>query len=180
MEKNPRLASINRFRKRAVEWANDSERGERFARWLGKATGGLQLRLLFRPGTAIPWTPLKKPLAQATVAIVTTGGVHLCSDQPFKLKSDATFRVIPRSAMAQNLCITHDHYDRRDAGRDLNLVFPLERLLELEKEGVIGRVANENYGFGFVKNPMELLAPGRKVGKMLKQADVDLVILVPA
>jgi hypothetical protein len=39
----------------------------------------------------------------AESACVTTGGVHLCSDRPFNLSDDATFRIIPRSARAQDL-----------------------------------------------------------------------------
>ncbi len=123
---------------------------------------------------------MHKPLAQLTVALVTTGGVHLCSDLPFKMASDNTFRLIPRSATSDQLCISHDHYDRRDAARDMNLVFPLEGLLELEQESVIGHVADVHYGFGFVKDPLELIEPGRKVGSMLKEAGVDLALLVPA
>ncbi len=58
--------------------------------------------------------------------------------------------------------------------------FRLERLLELEAAGIIGLVADTHYGFGFVQDPRDLLAPGRKVGRLLAQAQVDLVILVPA
>jgi len=71
-------------------------------------------------------------------------------------------------------------YDHRYASRDLNLIFPLERLLELEAAGVIGRVADVHYGFGFVQDPRDLLPLGRQVGKLLAQVGVDLVILVPA
>src|SRR5205823_13649111 len=85
------------------------------------------------------------PVAQATIAIVSTAGVHLCSDKPFDLETDASFRIIPRTASSTQVCLTHEHYDRRDALRDLNLVFPLERLIELEAEGTIGRVANVHY-----------------------------------
>jgi hypothetical protein len=56
----------------------------------------------------------------------------------------------------------------------------LERLLELETEGVIGRVADVHYGFGFTHDPLDLLAPGHNVGSLLAQAGVHLVVLVPA
>jgi D-proline reductase (dithiol) PrdB len=164
-----------------VRLANDTEWGEHFAYWVGKAAGGLQLRLeKLRSAGEIPWTPLRRPIAQATVAVITTGGVHLCIDKPFNLKTDASFRAIPRSASSADLCITHEHYDRRDALRDLNLIFPLERLLEMEAADIVGRVADVHYGFGFVHDPRDLLVPGRQVGKLLAQAGVDFVILVPA
>ena len=123
MNEQTRLTPISRWRERLVRLANDTEWGEHLAYWVGKVAGGLQLRLeKLRPAGEIPWTPLRRPIAQATVAIVTTGGVHLCTDESFDLKTDASFRAIPRSASSADLCITHEHYDRRDALRDLNLM----------------------------------------------------------
>ena len=181
MKEDTRLTPISRWRERLVRLANDTEWGEHLARWVGKVAGGLQLRLeRINPSGDIPWTLLKRPVAQASIAIVSTAGVHLCSDKPFDLQTDTSFRIIPRTSSSTEVCLTHEHYDRRDALRDLNLVFPLERLLELEAEGTIGRVAGVHYGFGFIHNPEDLLAPGRKIGPLLAQAAVDLVILVPA
>ena len=182
MNERDRLTPIGRRRERGLRWTNESAWGERVARWMGSALGGLQLRLerIHPSSSDIPWTPLSRPLAQATVALVSTAGIHLCADTPFALKSDTSFRVIPRTARPTDLCITHEHYDRRDAARDPNLVFPLERLLELEAEGIVGRVADMHYGFGFTDDPLDLLAPGREVGALLAQAGVDLALLVPA
>ena len=181
MNEQTRLTPMSRWRERLVRLTNDTQWGKHFAYWLGKTTGSLQLRLeKLRPAGEIPWTPLRRPIAQATVAVIATGGVHLCSDAPFDLKKEASFRAIPRNASSADLCITHETYDRRDASRDLNLIFPLERLLELEAAGVIGRAADVHYGFGLVQDPRDLLALGRQVGKLLAQAGVDLAILVPA
>ncbi len=180
MSTDNRLPHGNRVREALVHWADVSPLGQRMAYWIGKTAGGAQLRLKLKAGRDIPWTPLKKPLSEATVALVTTGGVYCCADQPFNMVSDASFRAIPRAAKSDELCIAHDHYDRRDAARDINLIFPLERLLELEQEGVIGHVADVQYGFGFTKDPLELIKPGHKIGKLLKSAGIDLVVLVPA
>ncbi len=46
----------------------------------------------------IPWSVPRKPLREAVLAIVTTGGVHLRSDPPFDMSDpngDPTFREIP-------------------------------------------------------------------------------------
>ena len=181
MSKHNRVTpATSSLRERMLQLTNDTKWGQHFAYWLGKAAGGLQFRLKVRSSGEIPWTPLKRPLAEATVAILTTGGVHCCADKPFDIESDATFRAIPRTATSADLCITHEHYDRRDAARDLNLIFPLERVLELEAEGIVGRVADVHYTFGFTHNPQELLLPGHKVGTLFAQAHVDLVVLVPA
>ncbi len=167
------------MREALVRWINASPFGQSVGYWLGKTLGGLQLRLL-KPTGDIPWAPLKKPLSEATIALITTGGVHLCTNKPFNTATDSSYRTIPRTATSEELCITHNNYDRRDAARDLNLIFPLQRLLELEQEGAIGHVADVHYGFGFTRNPRMLIAPGRQVGKELAQAGVDLALLVPA
>lgn len=180
MSKQRITPSTNPLREYVVRWADRSERGERFARWVGRAAGGFQLRHKVRLSEQIPWTPLKRPLAEATVAIVATGGIHGCYDRPFNPESDATYRAILRTAISDDLCITHERYDRRDAARDLNLVFPLERLLELEAEGIVGHVADIHYSLGFTDNPQELLPVGHRIGSLLAQANVDLALLVPA
>ena len=179
--KDTRLTPIQWWRERFLPLTTDTRWGQRFAYWLGKTLGGLEFRLKRVPTSEnIPWVPLRRPVTETTVALVTTGGVHPCSEKPFNLRSDATFRVIPRTASPDELCITHEHYDRRDAVADLNLIFPLERLLELEARGIIGRVAHDHYGFGFVEEPQDMLATGHQVGVLLAQAQVDLAILVPA
>ncbi|MBF0292595.1 MAG: hypothetical protein HQK86_10620, partial [Nitrospinae bacterium] len=105
---------------------------------------------------ATPWTPVVKPLSEMTVALITTAGVHLKTDRPFDMNNksgDGSFRVINSSVAPDNLTITHDYYDHSDADRDVNIVFPLERLRELAAEGVIGAVAKRHYGFmGHIEN----------------------------
>jgi D-proline reductase (dithiol) PrdB len=161
-----------------ARWLSASERGQAVGRRLSKTIALPQLKRLSTG--AIPWTPLRRPIAEATVAIVTTSGVHLRRDTPFTLSGDASFRIIPRDATAADLAISHQAYDRTDALRDINLVFPLERLRELAAEGIIGRVADEHFGFGLNGSAKELLAPGRAVGRRLAGAHVDLALLVPA
>jgi hypothetical protein len=68
--------------------------GTAFGRWIGKVIALPQLRKL--AVGEIPWAPLRKPLSECTVALVSTGGVHLRSDRPFNLNGDPTFRVIRR------------------------------------------------------------------------------------
>jgi hypothetical protein len=122
--------------------------GTAFGRWISKVIALPQLRRLVVG--EVPWTPLRKPVSASTVVLISTGGVHLQSDHPFNLNSDPTFRVIPKAARPADLAISHQAYDRTDALRDINLVFPIERLRELEAERVIGRLAEDHYGFGLM------------------------------
>lgn len=152
--------------------------GTAFGRWISRVIALPQLRKL--AVGAVPWTPLRKPLADCTVALISTGGVHLRSDRPFNLNGDPTFRVIPKSALSSDLAISHQAYDRTDALKDINLVFPLERLRELESERVIGRLSEEHYGFGLMGSAGRLLPAITQVARRIRQSGVDLALLVPA
>ena len=176
--RDPELTRLNPVVERLSHWVSGTARGQAFGCWVSRALALPQLRRLV--GGEIPWTPLHRPVREATVVLVTTTGVHLRRDPPFNPGSDSSFRVIPADAQPGDLAITHQAYDRGDAQRDINLVFPLQRLRELAAAGVIGRLAPEHYGFGLVDRGAALIGPGREVASRLSDADVDLALLVPA
>ncbi len=152
--------------------------GTAFGHWISKIIALPQLRRL--AVGEVPWTPLRKPLSESTVVLISTGGVHLRSDRPFNLNSDPTFRVIPKGAQPADLAISHQAYDRTDALRDINLVFPIERLRELEAEGIIGRLAEDHYGFGLMGSAKRLMPAIKEVARRISESGVDLALLVPA
>jgi len=174
----PARTRAGRLNELFARWFSNTASGGRFARWLSKTIALPQLRRL--TDETIPWTPLRKPLSECKVVLLTTGGVHLRGDKPFNLNSDSTFRIIPRDARAGDLAISHQAYDRTDALKDINLVFPLERLSELEANHVIGRLADEHYGFGLEGNAQKLIPSIKEVARRISQASVDLALLVPA
>ena len=134
----------------------------------------------------IPWTPVRKPLRDSKVAIVTTAGVHHRDQRPFDMRDqngDPTFRVIDATKPLSDLMITHDYYDHADADRDINIVFPVERLREFEEEGVIDKPADRHYGFmGHVVGPhIETLVnrTAPETAERLSADGVDIVLLTP-
>jgi len=152
--------------------------GTSFGRWISRAIALPQLRKLV--DGEIPWAPMAKSLAESTVALISTGGVHLRSDRPFNLNGDPGFRVIPKATSPADLAISHQAYDRTDALKDINLVFPLERVRELAAEGVIGGLAADHYGFGLMGSARRLLPAIKEVARRISESGVDLVLLVPA
>jgi len=135
----------------------------------------------------IPWTEPQKPLREAVMALVTTGGVHLKTQLPFNMddhNGDPSFREIPADTSADLLTITHDYYDHRDADKDLNLVFPLQRLQELVKSAALGALHTPVYSLmGHIDGPhlnilQEETAP--TIARKLADAKVDYALLVPA
>ncbi len=95
----------------------------------------------------IPYTPNRRPLGDTTVALVTTAGVHLRSQEPFNPEGEKDFRVIPGDVDPADLVISHPYYDHADADRDIDCVFPIDRLQELAGDGVIAAVNNLHVGF---------------------------------
>ena len=134
----------------------------------------------------IPWTPVTKSLAESKVAIVTTAGVHHKDQTPFDMgdpDGDPSYRIIDLQKTASNLMITHDYYDHSDADRDINIVFPIQRLQEFEKEKVIGRAANVHYSFmGHItgRHILTLISStAPAVARRLMGDNVDAVLLTP-
>lgn len=134
----------------------------------------------------IPWTPVKKPLNESIVALVTTAGVHLRSQKPFDMldkEGDPSYMEIPSATPRPEYMITHDYYDHTDADRDLNIVFPIDRLREMEKSGAIKGLARNNYSFmghidgRHIDTLIRKTAP--EVARLLKREGVDVALLTP-
>lgn len=101
----------------------------------------------------IPWAPMKKPLSECTVALITTAGVARNDDAPFDQDGerrnpwwgDPSYRIIPRSATERDVRLYHMHIDTRFGQQDLDVVLPLRRLDELAREGVVGQSADDHF-----------------------------------
>ena len=134
-----------------------------------------------------PWATLSKELKECKMALVTTAGVHLRCQPPFNMQDkdgDPTFRGIPFWVDTQDLTITHNYYAHRDADQDINVVFPIQRLRELEAEGIIGGIAPRHFSFmGHItgRHLGKLIKrTGPEVARMLKEDEADAVFLTPA
>lgn len=126
----------------------------------------------------IPYTPFKKELSQATLALVSVAGVHLNSQEPFNLEDDATIRIIPGDARAADLRIAHQHYNHTDADLDPNIMFPIDRARELAAEGFIAGLNDRHYSLGYaqdLRTIYERVAP--EVAEALYQSQTDIVLL---
>ena len=138
----------------------------------------------------IPWAPLPRPLADCTVALISSGGIALKNDRPFDQEGerqnpwwgDPSYRVLPRTATAHDVGVYHLHIDPSFALQDLNCLLPLQRLLELEEAKVIGRSALHHYSFmGYILEPETLLDESvPAIIRHLRDDQVDVVVLVPA
>lgn len=130
----------------------------------------------------MPFVLFNTPIKEATIALVTTAGVHLKTQEIFEVEDgDPSVRFIPSDCSEDDLMISHTHFDRTDADEDVNCVFPLSRLKELAIDGTIGAVAPTHYGLmGYIPDTIPLIE--ETIPKMIAQLQaekVDAVILNP-
>jgi D-proline reductase (dithiol) PrdB len=138
----------------------------------------------------IPWTPMSKPLDQTTLALVTSAGISLKSDPPFVMErekreplwGDRSFRMIPRETTEKDIDVNRLHINTTYIKQDINVILPLTRMAEFEKEGVIGRLAATAYSFyGFQWQSTQFLSEAfEPISKRMKLERVEAVFVTPA
>ena len=141
------------------------------------------------PGV-IPFTPLRKPLRECTVALVSTAGVARNDDRPFDQEGerrnpwwgDPSFRAIPLGTTEKDVRLYHMHIDPRFGESDLDVVLPMRRLTELSLENFVGRPAPTHYStMGYILEPAELVektAPA--IVERMRAEGIDAAALFPA
>ena len=154
-----------------------------------------QTSTLFRPDFPdSPFAPLGKPLRDATVALFSSGAIYLDDQDPY-YPTELTYeqavrdvrkaterfpslRMIPAETPEERFRVGHVAYDIRAAQKDINVIFPLTRLRELAKEGVIGSLAEHNYSYHGLTNLPRLMQESAPAwAQMLKDEHVDAVFL---
>ena len=133
-----------------------------------------------------PWAACRKPLREATVAVVTTAGLTLPDQTPFddaKRGGDWSWREIPGDADVASLRESHrsETFDHTGIRSDPNLGLPLDRLRELAKDGTLGAVHRRHASFmGSITAPGRLMRTSApEVATWLENDRVDAVLLVP-
>lgn len=121
------------------------------------------------------------PLADATVAIVSTAGLHRRDDPPFNIGA-VDYRILPADVDFGDVTLSHisANFDRSAFQQDPNIMFPLDRLREMEAAGEIGGVSTWHYSFmGAQPNHEALIETGEEVGRLLAADGVDVALLIP-
>jgi D-proline reductase (dithiol) PrdB len=120
------------------------------------------------------------PLAKRRVAVVSSAGLLRRGERPF-VSGDTDYRAIPVDTPADQILMSHVsvNFDRTAFQRDINVVFPLERLQAMARAGSIGSVAATHYSFMGASDPRGMEANARAVAGRLKSDSVDAVLLTP-
>ena len=120
------------------------------------------------------------PLAERRVAVVTSAGLVRRGERPF-VSGDVDYRVLPADTPASQILMSHAsvNFDRTAFQRDINVVFPLDRLRAMVATGAIGSLAATHYSFMGATDPRGMEANARAVAGRLKSDRVDAVLLTP-
>ena len=159
-------------------------------KWLPPSLKGYFQNMPVPAAESLPWAPLGKPLSEAKIALVTTAGINVRGlEPPFDYEreqkepmwGDPTYRRIPRDVRQEQIQTGHLHINNDDIAQDVNVALPLQRMIELEGEGVIGSLAETNYSFmGYQPDTREWREHyGPEVAQKLKDERVDGVLLTP-
>lgn len=120
------------------------------------------------------------PLAEATVAVVTTAALHHPEQEDFS-GNDAGYRVLDGTRRDYQLGHWSPNFDTIGFAYDMNVVMPLDRLDELAERGVIGKVADQH--LAYAGNQFDLSAIQMDTGpagaKWMKEQGIDVVLLTP-
>jgi D-proline reductase (dithiol) PrdB len=152
--------------------------------WIGKDIPEEQF------GGHIPWTPLKKPISETAFALMTSAGISMKTDPPFDMErekrepewGDPTSRKITANAGPADIDVNHLHINTDYIKQDINVILPLTRFQEFEKEGIIGRLAATSYSYygyqpPYPKELLEETAPA--VADSMREEGVEAVLLTP-
>ncbi|MEM7330506.1 MAG: glycine/sarcosine/betaine reductase selenoprotein B family protein [Chloroflexota bacterium] len=112
-----------------------------------------------------PFTPLKKPVNEMRIGLLTSTGHFVEGDdpEPFGVKGmtqlEATARImdflkhapelseVPLETPNEQLCVRHGGYDIRGVQADRNVALPIDRMRELDVEGMVGTAVSPAYSF---------------------------------
>ena len=127
------------------------------------------------------WCPLKKPISESRVALLSSAALRLATQEPFVPREDLSYRRVASDPKAGEIIIDHHSGIGRVPKEDPEIVFPRTALAKLVDERIVGMLSPFHLSFmGGLRRHREIeddLAPA--LAQELKQAEVDLALLVP-
>jgi D-proline reductase (dithiol) PrdB len=133
----------------------------------------------------VPLARLEKPLSESRLTFVSTAGVQPKNSMPFDTVhpvGDYTFRRVPSRSKPSDLEIHQLKYPTAGAKRDLNVIFPIERLQELADKKVIGELTKNFFSFiGYNMNAERLEQTlAEDIADAVQAEKPDAALLAPA
>ncbi|HET6976873.1 MAG TPA: glycine/sarcosine/betaine reductase selenoprotein B family protein [Pyrinomonadaceae bacterium] len=157
----------------------------RFAGWRPSAGDELGSDYPFVKNRRAPFTPARRALPMLNLALISSAGAYIDGTTPFDTSaanSDLSFREIPIEVEESDLKFAARGYDPAAVQKDVNSELPVTRLLEFEKNGIIGQLNPVFWSFsGFIPDAAKVaddLCP--KLVERVRRYEVQAALLVPA
>lgn len=132
-----------------------------------------------------PFTPARRALPMLNLALISSAGAYIDGTPAFDTNAtngDTSFREIPIEVEQSDLRFAARGYDPTAVQEDANSELPVARLLEFEKNGIIGQLNPVFWSFsGFIPDAGRLvdeLVP--KLVERVRRYEVQAALLVPA
>ena len=120
------------------------------------------------------------PLAQRRVAVVTSAALHPRSAPPF-LPGSAEYRALSADLPAGDLVMSHVsiNYDRTGWQRDVNTIYPLDRLREMAADGVIAGITETHFSVMGSTDPATMRATAAAMAAHMHAERCSAVLFCP-
>lgn len=138
------------------------------------------------PAPSFPEIPAPPPvvdLTKARVAIVTDGGLVPAGNpdniSAWAATSWGAYDISGHDGLeGEDYEVSHRGYDTRYVEEDPDRLVPVDVLMELENEGVVGKVHHQFFSTSGLVNPLaNSRRLGREIAQKLKESGIDAVIL---
>ncbi len=133
----------------------------------------------------IPLAKMNKPISESRLTFVSTSGVQPRESLPFDTAhpiGDYSFRRVPSDSKVADLEIHQLKYPTSGAERDLNVIFPIERLEELVSDKYIGALTKNFFSFIGYNMDAERLERtlAEDIAEEVQAEKPDIVLMAPA
>jgi D-proline reductase (dithiol) PrdB len=157
----------------------------RFESWRPGTGDNLGADYPFVRNRRAPFTPARRALPMLNLALISSAGAYIDGTPAFDTSStsgDTTFKEIPIEVEESDLRFAARGYDPTAVQLDVNSELPVPRLLEFEKNGIIGQLNPVFWSFcGFIPDAgrvVDDLVP--QLVERVRRYEVQAALLVPA
>lgn len=129
--------------------------------------------------TTLPWVTAK-PLAESRIAILSSAALIKRGDAPF-MPGTAELRELPASVPSGDILISHVsiNFDRQGFQRDINTIYPIDRLRELAAEGIIGGVSDTHFTVMGSTDPKLMEEAADSIVARTRRDRIDAILMSP-
>jgi len=131
----------------------------------------------------ILWTPFEGKLIDSKIALISVAGAYLKGGKTFTKDSsnqNYNYLAIDINFNRDNLEFMALDWETSEADKDFNVVLPIERLVLLQKEGLIGKVNENLFSFSGTNDNRDLLSKSiKKLSKQMEKEECRGALIIP-